>query len=193
MALEEIISVQYLPHNGFENPVELKLKKNILEIAYLEGGIHKQRHSIAADGKTLGYEILRLNPFPQHVKDEFINIYVKQNHGLVFDINSIDKESREKLMDVLMQNPKFYSGYRELFKGYYEPFKEIQLIEGKRTLNNQQFNDIISCYRILKDALQIVKSDEIRKFIQKAVDFNQCLLLPYRNGLDENQKNNHRN
>lgn len=187
MALEELVSIPYLPQGGYDNPVKFILRDNVLEVSYPKNGLFLIKHFFARNGMSLGYELYQLSKFDQKAKYDFINLWINNKHkwvqeqyGQSFDISSIVSPERENLIEVFQLSENFAAAYKQLDGPYWAEIKRVDVIPDSRTLSQEEFQEIEVCYAmIIRKTLDNIKNEEIKSYAGIANDFDNRLLLPY--------------
>jgi len=192
MSIEEKLDVPYLPRKGYDNPVTFKVANYMLEVSYQKDATLRLKHFIDEKGMSKGYEIQSLRPYPVKVRDGFVNNEIKERFEMVGDIDLLDEKTRQEIIQMLLSDQKynqdFNRSYRELLKGFYEKTRFVEVAENKKTLSDEDFNEILIGYRIMADALSLVKNEEIRSYLSQAEMFDKRLLLPSRTYLKDEDK-----
>ncbi len=194
MGIEEIVDVPYLPFGGYENPIHLSVKHYLLEVSYKKGALELQRHFIDEKGMSQGFEVSRLQCYPKSVLDGFVQNELKERYGIednerFIKFNEATVEEQKNILSVLLSHEDFKYSYRQLKQGYYQKIRAVQVIENEPTLTKDEFQDLMFCYRVLKDATSVVTNDEIKFYLTQADLFDKRLLLPSFNYSQQNQAN----
>lgn len=196
MTLEETLNVPYLPRNGYENPVTLAVKDYLLEVSYLKDALYLQKHFIDEKGMSKGYEISKLRPYPKSIIEAFIQNELKERYCIekgekYLGFNEAPDEIKKNILKILLSYDDFRISYHQLQQGYYEKFSFVKIEENKPTLSNEEFLEVSICYRIMKDALKLVKDEEIKFYLSQADLFDMRLLLFSRTYLNGKRNNEH--
>lgn len=182
MALEEIIDVSCFPRKGYDNPVTFSIKQSVLEVSYQLDGIYKERHFLDENGKSKGYNIEILKRFPREVIYSFIEKELQERYQLdplnYMKFREASNEARQNILQILLGKEGFRQEYNKIVNGYYEKFKSIVLTEEKQVAIDKIY-PVFQCYKVIMGASSLIKDEQIKSYMNKAIVFDQRLFLPY--------------